>query len=721
MTIGSLVLLVLLGAFLITSFDWTASTRERHMVGQGFQRQVDQFEELIVPQADWDDAVAKLDHHFDPEFADTNFGSQLHTFYGFTHTFLVDGNGRPIYASVDGHRSSPDTFAPFVQGIAPLLAQVRASEARRPPIRPSAKAGETVTRPIQANGVIRTQGKVYIIIATLTQPDVGRVLPRGPGAPVAITAMPIERAMLGTFAARYLVDDLELVDGRAKIDGTAYFALRSPTGEEVAALAWTPRKPGTMLFREQMVPLLGALSLLSLVGWILARRTRVLIDELISSEWHAKHIAYHDQLTGVPNRALLFARLPEMLAAVGRDYPLLAMLCVDLDRFKEVNDTLGHDAGDELLRRLAESLKTAAATVADTLIARLGGDEFVLACPVSDRAEAEGMAARCIDIVNRTIRRAYGQIELGCSIGVVLVDETGADPSAILRRGDMALYRAKNEGRGRVAFFEPEMDEAFRMRRVIEDSLRDSLRRDAFEMVYQPQVDINGKAHSAEALLRWNHPELGEISPAMFIPLAEERGMILAIGEFVLRRVFEETAHWRHLRVAINVSAVQMRTPGFAAQVLRLAAHAGADPSRYEIELTETALLGDGPATTENFEVLRSLGFSIALDDFGTGYSSLSLLHRFPVDKIKIDRSFVSALGEGAEVTALVGAIVKLARSFRLGVIAEGVETEEQRRQLIMSGCTEFQGYLTGKPMSAAQIAERLEPAPPQQRLAHSA
>ena len=240
--------------------------------------------------------------------------------------------------------------------------------------------------------------------------------------------------------------------------------------------------------------------------------------------------------------------------------------------------------------------------------------------------------------------------------------------------------------------------------------MRASLRDDAFHMVYQPQVDLQDEVHSVEALLRWKHPELGEISPSVFIPLAEETGLITTIGEFVMRRVFEETAGWRRLRVAINVSAIQMRMPGFAAQVMQLAARAGVDPTRYEIELTETALLGDGPATAENFEVLRRMGFSIVLDDFGTGYSSLSLLHRFRVDKIKIDRSFVNGLNESDEIDALVSAIVELARSFRLGVIAEGVETEEQRRRLTRSGCTEFQGFLTGRPMAAAEVAALFEP-----------
>ncbi len=710
MTFGTLVLLVLLASFLIVCFDWTASLRERHMVEQGFQRLLEQYQENIVPQADWDVAVEKLDHEFDPKFADDNFGIQLFTFYGFTHTFFVDGQDKVLYASVRGEQADKKTFRPFAATVAELLKPIRKAETARPPITPDPDTQGTVTRPIQSHAMVRIHDTVYILIATLVQPDLGLVLPKGQRAPVAITAMPIDRAMLQTFASRYLVDDLQVVDAGTTAIGMTHLLLHSPSGKEIAALAWTPRRPGILLLEQLLFPMLGALVLLALAGWVLVRRSGVIVDELIMNEKQAKHLAYHDQLTHVPNRTMLFERLPEMLSAVGQGFPMLAVLCVDLDRFKEVNDTLGHEAGDLLLKALADRLRATCETAPEALVARLGGDEFVLVCPVQNEQEAKELAERCLGLIMKPMTCDYGQIDVGCSIGVALIGEGQADPSVVLRHADMALYEAKAEGKGQVRFFEPAMAEAMRMRRTLEDSLRVSLRTDDFRMVYQPQVDVDGNVAAVEALLRWKHPELGEISPAVFIPLAEETGLIMAIGEFVMRKVFEETAQWHHMRVAINVSAVQMRTPGFATQVMQLAARAGIKPSRYEIELTETALLGDGPATNENFDILRKLGFSIVLDDFGTGYSSLSLLHRFRVDKIKIDHSFVAGLTSSGEVNALVGAIVKLARSFDLGVIAEGVETEEQRYHLTLVGCTEFQGFLTGRPMPASDIASLFSP-----------
>jgi len=718
MTLGALVFLVMLVAFLVDRFDDTAVKRERRMVESGFAQQLRQLDAIVVPQVDWDKAVDKIDRTMDVSFADANFGGQLYTFNGFTHSFCVDGDGRVTYASVRGRHEGLPSFEPFRAIVQQLLRPIRRAEAQRGPIRPHAEGKGPITRPIQANGIARIDGTVYVVTASLIQPDLGIIQPKGPRATVAINAIPIDRAMLDSFAARYLLDSLTLAPWTDTTRETALLPLRAPDGSVIGALSWAPRRPGTALLHRMMMPLIGAIALLALVGWTIVRRSGVIVDELIASEMRAKHLAYHDTLTRLPNRALLFERLRLLLSALTPRRPLLGILCIDLDRFKEVNDTLGHHAGDELLKVMADRLRSIARAENGAFTARLGGDEFVLVAPARNREAIVELAQRCLGALLTPVDSEFGRLDVGCSIGVAVIDNSVKEPSFALRQADLALYRAKALGRGRITFYEPEMEDAFQSRRMLEANLRSALETSAFHMVYQPQVDAAGEIRAYEALLRWDHPELGAISPAIFIPLAEECGLILGIGEFVLRQVFAETRDWDGVRIAINVSAIQMRTPGFATRLMQIAASAGIDPARYDIELTETALLTDTPATNENFSALKRLGFAMVLDDFGTGNSSLSLLHRFRVDRIKIDRSFVADLGQSVEAETLVSAIVKLARSFNLGVIAEGVETEAQKALLIAAGCQEFQGYLTGRPTPVEVIAALYAAPEDQQRRA---
>lgn len=703
MTLGALVLLIGLAMFLMDRFDDTAVAREQREVESGFAQQLRQLDLVVVPQVDWDKAVDKIDRTLDLPFADLDFGYQLDTFYGFTHTFFVDGDGQVTYAYIKGRHYPPRVFEPFQSVANQLLVPIRAAEAARGPIRPHAEGKGTTTKPIQAHGIARVNGRVYFILASLVQPDLGLIQPKRARSTVVVNAMPIDRTMLDSFAARYLLDRLELVPAEAARD-RATVMLRGPDGQAVAALRWVPRRPGTDLLHAMTLPLTAAVLLLALVSWTIVRRSAVIVDELIASEMRAKHLAYHDPLTRLPNRALLFDRLRDLLSGLSPQWPLLGILCFDLDRFKEVNDTLGHQAGDELLKVIADRLRALTRSELHAFTARLGGDEFVLVARAKDRAAIEALAQGCLASLLTPVDSEFGRLDVGCSIGIAVIEERMAEPSLALRQADLALYRAKARGRGCITFYEAAMEEAFQSRRVMETSLIAALEQGAFHMVYQPQVDAAGTVRAYEALLRWDHPELGAVPPSSFIPLAEECGLIMGIGDFVLRQVFAETRDWHAVRVAINVSAIQMRAPGFATRLIQMAAHAGIDPARYDIELTETALLTDTPATNENFLLLKRIGFAIVLDDFGTGNSSLSLLHRFRVDKIKIDRSFVADLGLNAEATTLVSAIVRLARSFHLGVIAEGVETSAQRDLLVAAGCEEFQGFLTGRPVPAAGI-----------------
>lgn len=704
LAMGSLTLLVLLALLLVASFNRISTAHERDVVEHGFAHAIHQFGEQITPQADWDKSVEKLDHHFDAKFADVDFGMQLCDYFGFSHVYIINGADRVIYAAVKAHRAPASAIAPFAPIGARLLASIRAGEAHRPPIHPAPSGKAIVTKPIQTFGMARVNGQIYIVIATLIQPDVALVLPKGPHAPVVFAAMPMNQAMRDAFAARYLVDGLDVVASSRAAPGRASFALRDPDGQEIAALAWTPREPGTEVITRLLVPLGGGVFLLILLALVIVKRTGRVVDRLTVSEAHAKDLAYLDPLTLLPNRAALFEQLPHMLATSTSRGQHLAMLAIDLDRFKAINDTLGHAAGDALIKALADRLRAIVDDQPAAFAARLGGDEFVLVSMVADHTAAGDLASTCLASLLKPVTSEYGRLDVGCSIGVVLADQHEDDASHLLRQADLALYQAKGGGRARYAMFAQKMEMARQSRLQMEAKLRAALGAETFEVVYQPQVDARGTINACEALLRWSDPELGATPPARFIPLAEEFGLMLPIGEFVLRQVFAETAGWGAMRVAINVSAVQMRTPGFAAQVMRLAAAAGIDPRRYEIELTETSLLDDTETTEVNFHVLKQLGFTIVLDDFGTGYSSLSMLHRFQVDKIKIDRLFVADLGEDHKAEALVAAIIQLAHNFGVAVVAEGVETASQLQQLAAAGCSQFQGYFIGRPMPGAEM-----------------
>ena len=716
MALGGLALVVLLSIFLIERFDVAAADHERAIVQRGVVEVGKELDAVVSTQVDWDKAIDKLDNKFDPAWADFNLGNYLYTFNGFSHVFVIDGASQPIYAAAKGERTPMASFTPFQSVVDQLVPRLRRAEISRGPIKPRPGKNNIMIPPIQANAFAKVGDRFFVVTATLVQPDFGKKLPKGPRAPITIAAKPVDAAMLKSFSDRYLLEGTMLVSPDFRTDGRQQVVLRAPDHTPLAALSWIPAKPGTLLRERLQAPLLVGILLLVLLALSVVRRGSTMVEELIASEQRSKHLAYHDLLTQLPNRALLFERLRALLSERGPGKPPLAVICVDLDRFKEVNDTLGHHAGDLLIQAVATRLRAACPQAA--LIARLGGDEFVILHEMAGPDVLDVLPARVLASVSERIGTEYGWLEVGCSLGVAVIDNPGVEPSEALRWADIALYRSKESGRNRMTLFEPEMDEVLRSRLSLEADLRRAVQDGSLHMAYQPQVDRSGTITGVEALLRWDHPERGSVPPGVFVPLAEETGVILALGEFVLRRVFSETRDWQQARVAINISAVQLRTPGFAALVMRLAAEAGIDPARYEVELTETALLGSDPHIAGNVEALKRLGFSIALDDFGTGYSSLSVLQRFAVDRIKIDRSFVNALENAGETGALVESMLKLARAMNLSVIAEGVETEAQKQRLIKYGCKYFQGHLTGHPLPVDEMAQLLGEAIPPQRLA---
>ena len=440
-------------------------------------------------------------------------------------------------------------------------------------------------------------------------------------------------------------------------------------------------------------------------GWLITYED---VTERRQAEEQIAFMARHDALTGLPNRVLFAERIEEAIALSKRGR-VSAVHCLDLDHFKNVNDTLGHPIGDSLLRIVAERLQNCVRSI-DT-VARLGGDEFaVVQCGIETPEEAVSLANRMVDRLSQPFEIEGHNMSVGVSIGISLAPEDGDNHGKLLKNADVALYRAKEDGRGTWRFFEAEMDSRLQARRELEMDLRKALEGNQFEIYYQPQFDLRlDRISGFEALVRWQHPMRGLIAPTEFIPIAEEIGLIRDLGAWVLRTACIETSRWpAPLRVAVNVSAAQLRNADFCTTVADALAVSGLEPNRLELEVTETVIFSNSVVARDLMHQIRALGVQLAMDDFGTGYSSLTSLRSFPFDKIKIDRSFVQDLCSNPSSEPVVRAVIVLGQGLGVRVTAEGVETAEQLARLRMESCSEVQGYLISPPRPASEIPQML-------------
>jgi diguanylate cyclase (GGDEF)-like protein len=422
------------------------------------------------------------------------------------------------------------------------------------------------------------------------------------------------------------------------------------------------------------------------------------------AEAQIAHMALHDPLTDLPNRVLFRRRLDEALHRVGRGEPC-AVLCLDLDQFKGVNDTLGHPIGDALLKAVTERLRRVVRQT-DT-VARLGGDEFAIVQSCVDHpADATALATRMLRELGAPFDVAGHHVVISASIGIAVAPGDGSDPDLLLKSADIALYQAKSDGRNRFRYFEPEMDALMQARRELELDLRMAIASDAFELFFQPLVNLEHERISGfEALLRWPHPKRGMVPPAEFIPVAEEMGLIIQLGEWVLRKACRYAMSWPEpLKVAVNISTVQFKTRNLVQAVIDALRDSGLDPGRLELEITESVMVHDFDTALSVLHELKELGVGISMDDFGTGYSSLSYLRSFPFDKIKIDQSFVRELGNRSDCTAIIRAVTGMCESLGITATAEGVETEQQLSLLRAEKCTEIQGFIVSRPRPAREI-----------------
>ena len=472
------------------------------------------------------------------------------------------------------------------------------------------------------------------------------------------------------------------------------------SGGQDVYLEWRADRPG-----DRLMGAIGSMlvSFAALFAGLLAYRSTL---KLADAELTATKLAGQDALSGIPNRLLFTRLLDNAIGHAERGGRGFALLYIDLDRFKSINDNFGHDAGDKMIIAVAHRLQNKLR--ATDVVARFGGDEFaVLQAGVQSPHDCEVLAERLLACLREPFDLGAGEdAYIGGSIGISICPRDSRDREVLMRCADLALYNAKRAGRNRFAFFESALSDQVELRRSVEEDLRTAIETEGLELHYQPIVSIDGrKLLAVESLVRWRHPTKGLIPPSDFISVAEKRGLILQLGEWVMRRACEDARMWPGIRVAVNVSAIQFRHPGFVPTVQKILTETALDPARLELELTETIIVEDADGAETAMFDLRAMGVRLALDDFGTGYSSLIYLRRFAFDKIKIDKSFLESMEATGESAIIVHSVVHLGRSLGLTVVAEGVETSEQHRFLQALGAHELQGYMFSKPVLAAEIS----------------
>lgn len=714
-----------------TESDAAALDRQRHLVNERLHDQVERVSQevrlmsvgyaaLLQEEAPGDDAKNPIPmHNRDTAIAET-FGKIATTVFGYNAAFLVTPSGELALSS------EPEAAKRF-KWVWPLLQPlVRHLDARRD----AGAEGRGSAADESWVELMRLEGRpsvVGVVSVSGRSPAGEHPGKDKPGLYLLVFRF-LDGATLdrlsreqGLVGARYArTADPEKNEVAFQIESTA-------TAEPIGFIIWEPDLPGSRVV-GRLMPLLSVAGFI-IVGlfFALMGRLRRSMSELHKSEHHARHLSVHDVLTGLPNRALFAARSKECLSTLSAHHDPALIALIDLDRFKDVNDTYGHAAGDELLKAAVERIQ-AWIQPGETL-ARLGGDEFALLLP--DLLERDPPYIETFNGIIEDLRKPFQlqngdiSVHIGCSIGMAILDGTASETSEILRHADVALYAAKTSGRGRLVVYDPSMDrkdeaQSLRtdLRIALTEGLQDVATRDddkpaagGLDVFYQGlhYGDGSGALSGAEALVRWHHPVLGFLSPDKFLPLAEEAGLIDLLGEWVLRNAARAAAGWpAHMVLAVNVSPSQIRQRGFDSHILSILAEAGFPASRLELEITEAALFDIDEHAQAGLGRLRAQGVKIALDDFGTGFSSLSHLIQFNIDRIKIDRSFVRLLGTKAEGAAIVSAIVGLSRTLGKATTAEGVETEAQRDFLVAAGCSDLQGFLFSRPLGLKDFTESM-------------
>ena len=649
----------------------------------------------------WDDAVRNTKDKFDAKWIDINLGVWMYDYFKHDRSFVLNADNAILYAMADGKQISVSRRLQIGK-IAELVGDLR-KKIRDGALDRYDNGQERVPSAVDL-GFVEERPAIVSVMPLVS--DTGEISQARGTENLIVSVRFLDSSFLPDLAAAYLLKGVRYSKTLQIAENEQFFPFRNAAGAEVGYFIWKPELTGRTILGE-LGPLFafGTVAIGVAVTFLMRRLNRT-CTELVASDAHSQHLAFHDTLSGLPNRAYFNAKLDQSLADIG-DEPGFALMFLDLDRFKEVNDTYGHAAGDAVIREVAAQLN-ALLGPADTL-ARMGGDEFAVIKQTPSKDEVVKFARHISEAVSKPFDVAGSQAAVGISIGVAMAPEGGTDRSELARKADIALYQAKKNKNERLQFFTEEMNEAIQSRRTLESELLKALDTGSgLEVVYQPVYSADGlRPTGAEALVRWQHPRFGPISPVVFVALAEECGLINRLGDWVLRKACGAAQAWDLETIAVNVSTVQCQQGGFADRVLSILRDAGLSPERLEIEITESVLLDSSGASAKTLSALRAQGVKIALDDFGTGYSSLSYLLKLEVDRIKIDRSFIQHL-DAPRSRSIVQAIVTMAKAVDVAITAEGVETHEQLHFLAKTGCDHLQGYLFSKPITAARLTELL-------------
>jgi diguanylate cyclase (GGDEF)-like protein len=663
--------------------DDVALENERQLFSRALTNQGERVLRDISAVATSEAAYRRIRLNFDSDWVQISVGLRLQSFFGHDFVFVTDPSNHFLYASLGRRSVDPNWFNSVQSELRPVLDVMRG--AADPGGAVSIDAGGAGDhRAARLQSFLGRPAIVAAVAITISDEAPADVDAK---APVILSVKFIDEDVLREVASRLRLNNLRNVADRAPEPGDYVFDLTDKQGgQSIARFAWTPAQPGAEILNSVIPFIAVALSGFVLLAGLVLRHVRKTAETIAVGETRLRHLALHDPLCNLPNRIFFGERLEAIIESVKQGAPPAAVFYIDLDHFKDVNDTLGHPIGDELIRsvtrRLTQTLR------GDDLVARLGGDEFaVITSAGDDQATLETIAERIIAALCAPYPINDQTIVIGASIGVALINQQVGGASDVMRHADMALYRAKNEGRNRACIYDTAMDDTMLKRKLVENDLRTTIENGELALAYQPIVNNSGETVvGVEALCRWTHAERGELLPSDFIPIAERSGLIISLGEWVLRQACLDGNAWPGIMLSVNVSPLQFRRPDFVDVVERILAETDFDATRLELEVTESTLIGNVETAEIAMFRLKALGVRLALDDFGTGYSSLQYLRRFPFDKLKIDRSFVQSIERASDAAAIVHAVVSLGRGLGMKVTAEGVETAEQQLFLRAAG-----------------------------------